>query len=350
MARLHRRQYALVGWTALAGAAIGVGYTLVLLGVDFAWDSFARATLIGGAIAGLLIYAELVERSTPFLAALRRLPFAAFALLRLLLRLVAIVAIMLTVRVLLPIEDAPFGAGLTIDVVFALVVATLISVGFEIDRLLGQGNLWRLLIGRYHTPRIEERAFLVLDLEDSTAIATRIGPARFLALLDHLVAVMSPAYVAHRGEIYRYIGDATIVSWKLATAVEDARILVCLAEAAGRLMAARAACEQRFGVAPFGRVALHAGPVAVGEVGDVKREITFLGDTLNVVAKMEKFAAERGLRGVISADLLDRLTLPPEFEVREAGTLELPGRAEGLRIFALDFRPKAQRPRFRLSR
>jgi adenylate cyclase len=97
-------------------------------------------------------------------------------------------------------------------------------------------------------------------------------------------------------------------------------------------------------------VALHAGPVAVGEVGDVKREITFLGDTLNVVAKMEKFAAERGLRGVISADLLDRLTLPPEFEVREAGTLELPGRAEGLRIFALDFRPKAQRPRFRLSR
>lgn len=349
MALLHRRQHALVAWTALAGAGIGVGYTLVLLGDEFGWDSFARATLIGGPIAGLLIYAELVERSTPFLAALRRLPFAAFALVRLVLRLVAILAIMLTVRVLLPIEDAPFGAGLTIDVVFALVVATLISLGFEIDRLLGQGNLWRLLIGRYHTPRIEERAFLVLDLEDSTAIAAQIGPERFLALLDHLVGVMSPAFVAHRGEIYRYVGDATIVSWKLATAIEEARILRCLAEAVGRLTAAREGCVRRFGVAPSGRAALHAGPVAVGELGDVKREITFLGDTLNVVSKMEKFAAERGLRGVISGDLLNRLVLPPEFAVRDVGTLDLPGRAEGVPMLTLDFRPVVPRRRFRRS-
>jgi adenylate cyclase len=345
MALLHRRQYALVGWTALAGAGIGVGYTLVVAGDGFGWDSFLRATLIGSAIAGLMIYAELVERTTPFLAALRRLPFAAFLLVRLLLRLAAIVAIMLAMRLLIPIDDAPFGTGLAVDVAFALVVAALISLGFEIDRLLGQGNLWRLLIGRYHTPRIEDRAFLVLDLENSTEIATRIGPERFLALLDHLVAVMSPAFVAHRGEIYRYVGDATIVSWKLTTAVEDARILRCLADAVGRLAAAREGCERRFGVAPAGRAALHAGPVAVGEVGDVKREITFLGDTLNTVAKMEKFASERGLRSVISADLLARLTLPPGFATAPAGTLDLPGHPQGLMLSTLEFRPEPPRRR-----
>jgi adenylate cyclase len=349
MALLHRSQYAVVGWTALAGAGIGIGYTLVLVGDDFGWDTFMRATLIGSAIAGLMIYAEMVERSTPILAALRRLPFAAFLLVRTLLRLAAIVAIMLTVRVLIPIDDAPFGTGLTVDAAFSLVVATLISLGFEIDRLLGQGNLWRLLIGRYHTPRIEERAFLMLDLEDSTAIAAKIGPERVLALLDHLVAVMSPAFVAHRGEIYRYVGDATIVSWPLATAVEDARILRCLAEAVGRLVSEREVCVRRFGVAPSGRAALHAGPVAVGELGDIKREITFLGDTLNVVAKMEKFAAERGLRGVISGDLLNRLVLPPDFAARAAGTLDLPGHEPGLPVLTLDFRPTLPRRRFRRS-
>jgi adenylate cyclase len=347
MPSLHPLQYRIVGGTAVVGAGIGIGYALVRFG--FGWDTMARATLIGSAIAGLMVFAELTERVNPFLAALRRLPFALFLLVRMALRLAAILAIMLTVRAAIPIDDSPFAEGIVFDAVFALVVATLISLVFEIDRLLGQGTLLRLLIGRYHTPRIEERAFLVLDLEGSTAIAAAIGPARFLALLDHLVGVLSPAFVAHRGEVYRYVGDATIVSWPLSVATEDARILRCLADAVGRLVAAREACERRFGVAPHGRASLHAGPVAVGELGDVKREITFLGDTLNVVAKMEKFAAERGLRGVISEDLLARLTLPPEFAAADAGTFDLPGRAQGLRLFALDFRPVLPRRRFRRS-
>lgn len=347
MIPLHPRQYRIVAGAALVGALIGVAYALVRF--SFAWDTMARASIIGGAISGLLVYGELVERAHPFLAALRRLPFALYLLVRTLLRLAAIVTIMLAVRILIPIDDAPFGEGLAFDAVFALVVAALISLVFEIDRLLGQGTLWRLLIGRYHTPRIEARAFLVLDLEGSTAIAAKIGPERFLALLDHLTAVMSPAYVAHRGEVYRYVGDATIVSWPLDVAIEDARILRCLADAVGRLVAAREACERRFGVAPSGRAALHAGPVAVGEIGDVKREITFLGDTLNTVSKMEKFAADRSLRGVISGDLLERLTLPSDFGVKDAGTLELPGRAQALAMFALDFRPVAPRRLFRRS-
>ena len=347
MPLLHRSQYRIVAGVALAGAAIGVGYALARF--DFGWDTMARASIIGAAIAGLMIFVELSERANPFLAALRRLPFAAYLLLRLLLRLAAIVAIMLVVRVLIPITDAPFGEGLVLDAAFALVVAALISLVFEIDRLLGPGTLWRLLIGRYHTPRIEERAFLVLDLQGSTGIAAQIGPERFLALLDHLTALVSPAFVAHRAEVYRYVGDATIVSWPIAVATEDARILRCLAEVVGRLVAAREACERRFGVAPFGRASLHAGPVAVGEIGDVKREITFLGDTLNAVSKMEKFAADRGLRGVISEDLLRRLTLPADFTATDVGIFDLPGRTSGLRRFTLDFRPVLPRRRFRRS-
>jgi adenylate cyclase len=350
MTLLHPRQYWIVAGVALVGAAIGVGYVLVRF--QFAWDTIARGVIIGALISGTMVFAELAERVNPFLAALRRLPFALFLLVRMALRLLVIVGIMLAIRLLIPLDDAPFAEGLVFDAIFALGVSILISLVFEIDRLLGPGTLWRLLTGGYHTPRIEHRAFLFLDLEGSTAIAARIGPERFLALLDHLTRIVSPAFLAHRGEIYRYVGDAIIVSWPVEAAVRDARILRCLGDAVGRLLAAREDCQARFGVAPFGRAALHAGPVAVGEVGEVKREITFLGDTLNAVAKMEKFAGERQLRTVLSEDLLARLDLPPGFAVTPVGALELPGRERPLGLYALDFRPvvPAARRRGRFTR
>jgi len=67
--------------------------------------------------------------------------------------------------------------------VVALVILTLVSfvINFvrQLNRMLGPGTLVNLLLGRYHRPVAEDRIFMFLDLNDSTAIAARLGPLRF---------------------------------------------------------------------------------------------------------------------------------------------------------------------------
>ena len=53
------------------------------------------------------------------------------------------------------------------------------------------GNLWRLMIGRYHRPREESRIFLFLDMEGSTAAAEKLGAPRFLELLASAVLALT---------------------------------------------------------------------------------------------------------------------------------------------------------------
>src|SRR5262249_32957897 len=64
--------------------------------------------------------------------------------------------------------------------VLALVILTLLSfvINFlrQLDRMLGPGTLMSLLLGRYHRPVAEERIFMFLDLNDSTAIAAALCP------------------------------------------------------------------------------------------------------------------------------------------------------------------------------
>ena len=60
---------------------------------------------------------------------------------------------------------------------------------------------------------------------------------------------------------------------------KDGRYIVVLAEAAA------AAYETDFGVVPSFWAGLHLGPVVTGEIGTIKHEIAFLGDTLNAASR-----------------------------------------------------------------
>jgi len=332
---IHPRQVSIIAGFALLGAAIGLAIVLALAGP--AWPALLRVGVVGALVGAVVAATEMAERSSAVLARLRALPFAAFLAAKAALHLVVIVAAMAVARWLVPVDLLPLGEALAGGLPVALLAALAIAFCFEVDRLLGPGTLWRLATGRYHAPRIEERAFLILDLAGSTAVAQQIGPERFLALLDHLLAATSPVFVAHRAEVYRYVGDGIILSWPVADAVEDARILRCLADAVRRMVAAR------FGVAPVGRAAMHCGPIAVGAIGDARREIAFLGDTLNIAAKIEKAAGERGLSSVASRDLVDRLRLPPGFAARPIGPVELAGVAGAIELYAIDLPPAAAR-------
>ncbi len=72
----------------------------------------------------------------------------------------------------------------------------------------------------------------------------------------------------------------------------------------------------------------------------MKTEIVFLGDTVNTAARIQDFCRVTGDRVLASADLVDRLELPPGVAKRSLGDLRLRGKGADLALYSLTKAPQ----------
>lgn len=218
---------------------------------------------------------------------------------------------------------------------YFVVLAVAMLFALQMNRMIGANVLRYFVAGRYHRPTAEERIFLFLDLEGSTALAERLGSARYFELLRRFVDDLTDPIVASRGEIYQYAGDEVVVTWPLAEGVRAANCVRCFFW--GRAAVAREAARYThdFGTVPRFRGGLHGGTVTAGELGDLRRQIVFVGDILNTAARLEEYAKRAGLDLVVSDALLRRLELPPGVLARRCGELELRGKEAPFAAYSL---------------
>lgn len=289
-----------------------------------------------GGLIGVALSASEIQFQDRLSALFHAVPVAAAFAFRVVYYAVVILAAGAVVNLLfdLPPERAvSFSAR---NVVFSAGVAVLLNLYFMLQRLLGPAMLESLLSGRYHRPRREERVVMFLDLSGSTQLAERLGDEAFHRFLNRVFFdLTNPIYEAG-GDIYRYVGDEIIVTWPAARGVRNGACVSCLFAVLDRLAARRAAYERDFGAAPQMRAALHVGPLIVGEMGDIKREIVMLGDTMNTTSRIEDACRKMGRDCLASAELMARIgPPPPDVAVEALGEVELRGKAARLALVAL---------------
>ncbi len=327
---MSRRARMLAILTALATALSAV-YGGLLGGPEGPSGGIARGVAAGFPISLAIGLFEAYVVDGPAGRRLRAAPFAMSLLARLIVWMGAILGGLWFMRWLLPYPAADSTPELLADIAFSFALLGAATAYLSIDRLLGKGNLWRLMIGRYHRPREEARIFLFLDMEGSTAAAEKLGAPRFLELLASAVLDATPPILESRGDIHRYIGDEIVVTWPIARA--DDAVRGALATIA-TLDALAADYTARFSVAPRFRGGLHGGAVAVGEIGDVRREIVYLGDAVNVAKRLETEAGARRARLLVSGDVVAGLrdaTL--RARLADLGEIPIVGRAAPLRTY-----------------
>jgi adenylate cyclase len=232
------------------------------------------------------------------------------------------------------------GVGSSRTYVLAFVVSVLVSVGFStwfaLDRLLGGDVLVGLLTGRYHRPRHEQRVFLFADLEGSTALAERLGELRYHTFLNRAFIDLAGPVQRHGGAIYQYAGDEVVVTWPLERGVQQGACLLCARAIVDAFAASSAVYEREFGAAPRFRLGLHCGPVVAGEIGELRREIVYSGDTVNTAARIETVAKAGDHTLVVSADVLALAPLPEGLSARSLGLQTFRGKDAALELFAVE--------------
>lgn len=230
--------------------------------------------------------------------------------------------------------------------------ATLLTLGLSfagafvlmLRRMLGPNVLLNFFTGRYHTPVEEERIFLFVDIVSSTTIAEKIGDLNFHVFLNDYFYDITDAILSAGGEIYKYVGDEIIVSWRVSDSIRNTRCIQSFFEIKKSIEKKKQRYLDKFGFIPYCRAGLHCGPVIVGEMGDFKQEIAFLGDTVNTTSRIQEACREYGVDLLVSSELLDKLLIPPAYKATSLGKIRLKGKDKPMELFGIEKSPAAFPP------
>ena len=322
-----------------------ISTSVAVISFVFGWfvDSNGLLGGVQGVLTSFLIsipvcQIELAGHRWRVLRALRHWPFYAVVLVKTALYIVLILAATELARLVMhPFNPQTFGLDRVFFyiLIFASIMSLLVNAVIEAGRLLGFAVLGDLVTGRYHRPLREERVFLLIDMKSSTAMAERLDDFDYHGLLNRFFRDITDAALEYGAVVHKYVGDEAILTWRAADALPRARCVLCAFAVRARIESRAVEYSTRYGLVPEYRAALHIGDVVAGEIGDLKREVAFVGDTVNTAARLLAACRELERDVVASTTLLDRVTLPDGLASEPLVPLTLRGKGEAVSAMAL---------------
>ncbi|MFC4636319.1 adenylate/guanylate cyclase domain-containing protein [Dokdonia ponticola] len=219
-----------------------------------------------------------------------------------------------------------------IQLSFSLMISLLYA---EVSDHLGQQVMLNFFTGKYHNPIEEERIFMFVDMKDSTTIAEKIGNQHYFELLRSYYFTFSNAIIKNQGEVYQYVGDEIVITWKLKRGITNNQCIQCFFDMKKDLQKKQKLYHKKYGVELDFKAALHYGHVITGEIGALKKDIFFTGDVLNTTARILGLASVYREDLLLSEPLSRKLNLPETYTVKKLGAPSLKGKADSVEIVAV---------------
>lgn len=227
-----------------------------------------------------------------------------------------------------------FEGGGFVSIFYCLFVGFCIEFMKQVDKKFGPGNLKRMIFGKFYEPQEEERIFMFLDMRSSTTIAEKLGHIRFSQLIQDCFKDID-AVIPFKTEIYQYVGDEAVLTWEKEKGLKNNNCIHAFYAYMDRLQSRQAYYQSKYGLIPEFKAGINIGLVTVAEVGDIKREIAYHGDTLNTAARIQSKCNEYGQSLLASQKLIDVLPSDSQFSMKQVGIQLLRGKEEKVSIYAI---------------
>jgi adenylate cyclase len=227
--------------------------------------------------------------------------------------------------------------------IYAGVCAYIFEILRAIDQKLGPGNLWKLMIGEFSKPKEMERIFMFLDLKGSTTWAERLGHIKYSELIQdcfHDISVVRN----HGAEIFQYVGDEVVLVWKPAQGLSSFNCIEAYFSFMNRIHEKKDYYLKEYGMLPFFKAGVHIGQIVLAEVGEIKREIAYHGDTINTASRIQKTCNEFNQSLVISDKLWSSFHTElskQEYDIEPLGSVLLKGKDNHVSIMGVSKRNHA---------
>lgn len=221
------------------------------------------------------------------------------------------------------------------NTIFWSMIVALTQFILQVDNKFGKGILWKFIIGKYKNPIQEKRVFMFLDLKSSTSIAEQLGNKQYHEFLRDFFKDITNAILYNKGEIYQYVGDEVVVSWEYEHGIEGASCLKCFYGMKKSIATVAYVYKEKYGVIPKFKAGIHSGNVIAGEIGIMKREITYSGDVLNTTARIQSMCNKLGTDILLSNELADELT-GLDCKLKPVGLIALKGKRKEMALSTIE--------------
>lgn len=205
----------------------------------------------------------------------------------------------------------------------------------QLNLLLGKGNLLRFMKGDFYKPRVENRIFMFIDLRDSTGIAEHLEHLNYSRFLQDCFYDLHVVQ-SHGAEVYQYVGDEVVLNWRIKNKMDYNKCLRAFWAFEDQLLKRASYYEKEYGIVPVFKAGLHFGEVTTAEVGEIKKEIAYHGDTMNIAARIQEKCNDFDRTFLISEFFHSELQSNGVFDLELMGEEQLKGKRQKISIYAVN--------------
>lgn len=213
----------------------------------------------------------------------------------------------------------------------------------QINKKFGPGVLLEYTLGKYFAPKEEQRAFMFLDLKSSTQLAEALEHVSYSRLMQDCYAELTIPLVTYRAQVYQYVGDEVVVSWKMNEFFSASYCHEFFYAFQERLLAKKDYFLHQYGVSPQFKAGVHCGTVTVAEVGEIKTEIAYHGDVVNTASRIQNLCNRFEKQLLLSESIVEHLPKTLSHLVKFVAEAELRGKEVATRVFTIENTGKGSR-------
>ena len=209
-----------------------------------------------------------------------------------------------------------------------------------LDTYVGRISGQRVLQGQIKRGQGEDvRAIIWFsDLRGFTELSDALPNEALIALLNDYFGALTRAVEEQQGETLKFIGDAMLAIYPIATASSGRkaaqRALASARSAQARIAEVNQARRAAGAAVIHWGLALHVGEVHYGNIGgETRLDFTVIGPAVNLAARLQSLSARLGEGCVISNDFA--ALLRDRTELRDLGAHELKGISDRRQVFGL---------------
>lgn len=278
----------------------------------------------------------------------RKKPLGKVILLKAFMSLTAIILLLMVMRFVLfnslivptmnmTMKDRSWDYLFYLLTIYYFTMTIMISFINQVNKKYGPGVLLPLLLGKYRSPREEERIFMFMDLKSSTATAERLGHLKYSSFIRDCFMDINQVLLPYRAEVYQYVGDEIVVTWRESEGLKDHSCIKFFFACRRQLKDRAEYYMTQYGLLPDFKAGLHTGVVTAVEIGEIKRDIAYHGDTLNTAARIQHVCNELDRSFLVSKYLIERIGANQSIKTEQLGMILLKGKALEVGIVSVEF-------------
>lgn len=239
-------------------------------------------------------------------------------------------------KILYNLKDFYFSGAFLVMTIYALSVSSLINILMQVNIYFGKGGLLKLITGKYHQPKKEERIFMFLDMKSSIALAENLGDINYSRFLKQFFLDISDPIEKSNGEIFQYVGDEVVVTWLPKRNSDYDYPIKCFFDILATIDRKKGHYYKHFGVLPEFKAAIHSGMVVTTTVGYYKTDIVHHGDAINTASRIQEKCNELNSKLLISEELSNKVENKDHLFINDLGKFLLKGKKKEVRLYSVE--------------